>query len=63
VSLAYLRDTTRKPFRHGVIVTIQRGPYAPKYTAEIVGAKDDWVRVRDVETNHVSLVHHEDVSF
>lgn len=62
MSLAYLRDVYRKPFRLGVWVTVQHGPYAPAYTAEIVGSHDDWVKVRD-EHNQTRLVHHEDVSF
>ena len=61
MSLAYLRDTTRKPFRPGAHVTVQTG-FAPPYAATIVGTIDDMVKVQD-EQHRVRIVGVHDITF
>ena len=61
MSLAYLRDVYRKPFRVGAHVTVQSG-FADPYHATIVGTVDDSVKVQDDE-HRIRVVGVGDITF
>ena len=61
MSLARLRDETRKPFRVGAHVTVQSAQGNP-WEGTIAGSLDDYVRVQD-QWHQVHLVGVDDITF